>query len=294
MSSFHGKNKKHTYFEGWYLKHQNTSDTVAFIPAFHINEEGYAQASLQIITNEISCNINFPSHKFLANPGRFFVRLGDCIFSEHGCKITIKTKDLEIRGRLKYGPFTPPCYDIMGPFRFAPFMECRHSVFSLHHRVYGTLMINGKKFRFHNSAGYMEGDRGISFPQRYLWTQCSWDNNCVMLSIADIPFWNSSFIGCVGFVYLNGKEYRIATYLGVKLLHVSERAVYLKQGRLTLRAELLEFYPHPLHAPQLGNMIRTIHESPSCHVHYTCSVKNLTLFDFVSEQASFENNWIRD
>ena len=41
MKQFHGRNKKSSYFEGWYLKHQSGEDTVCFIPAFHVNVQDH-------------------------------------------------------------------------------------------------------------------------------------------------------------------------------------------------------------------------------------------------------------
>ena len=52
MRNFHGEHKKKSYFEGWYFKHQGSGRTVAFIPAFHIDEKGERSASLQVITDD--------------------------------------------------------------------------------------------------------------------------------------------------------------------------------------------------------------------------------------------------
>jgi len=40
MNNFHGETKRRSYFEGWYLKHQNAERTVAVIPAFHLDKKG--------------------------------------------------------------------------------------------------------------------------------------------------------------------------------------------------------------------------------------------------------------
>ena len=291
MHSFHGTNKRRSYFEGWYFKHQNGRDTAALIPAFHTDETGKPSASLQVLTDLESVSLDFPAEAFLADRHRLLVRLGDCLFSELGCILDVKTEDYQIRGKLYYGPFLRPKYDIMGPFRFVPFMECRHSVFSLFHRVNGDLIINGREIHFDEGTGYTEGDRGVSFPGRYLWTQCCRNGNSIMLSVADIPFLGGSFIGCIGFLLLNGKEHRIGTYLGAKLLHISENKIVLRQDRLILCIEAQENRAQPLRAPHFGNMTRTIHESAACSVHFHCSFRQKTLFDFVSDQASFENHW---
>ena len=38
-----------------------------------------------------------------------------------------------------------------------------------------------------------------------------------MLSVADIPFAGTHFTGSVGSVFFRGKEYRLATYKGLKI-----------------------------------------------------------------------------
>lgn len=286
-----GKKIPRRYFEGWYFKQQNGAETVALIPAFHVNKEGHPSASLQVITNDAAHQIDFSADEFLANRKDMTIRLGDSFFSRHGCRLHVKNKSHSLQGVLHFSDFTKPSYDMMGPFRFVPFMECRHSVFSLWHRVDGMLSLNGRDIRFHAGTGYAEGDRGVSFPQRYVWTQCSWSTNSVMLSVADIPFGNGSFIGCIGSIYLHGTEHRLATYLGVKLLHISSDTVLVRQGEWMLKVRLLKSVPLVLRAPDHGSMVRSIYESASCQVRYTCTLGKTTVFDFVSDTGSFESNW---
>ena len=59
----------------------------------------------------------------------------------------------------------------MGPFSYIPGMECRHAVYSMKHTVNGEIRVNEQIIRFKNDMGYMEGDSGTSFPDRYIWTQ---------------------------------------------------------------------------------------------------------------------------
>lgn len=291
MTGFHGKGKRTAYFEGWYLRHQSQGETVAFIPAFHIDPKGQASASLQIITEDGPFHLDFPAHAFSAKRERFLVRVGNCVFSEEGCQLDVNQEHCALSGRLSYGPLTPLSKDIMGPFRFVPLMECRHSVFSLSHRVDGEITLNGKKTVFGNGIGYMEGDRGRSFPSRYLWTQCGWEKNCLMLSVAHIPFAGGGFTGCIGVVYVNGIQRRVATYLGAKIIQIGDETAVVKQGKLTLTAKLLQGQPHALRAPASGGMTRLIRESASCRVAYRCTIGKETLLDFVSDRASFEGNW---
>ena len=291
MTSFPRAGQARPYFEGWYLKQQNGRETLALIPAYHVDQAGAASASLQVVADSQAYTIPFPGSAFSIDRQQRRLRLGDCLFSPAGCQVAARWEDCCLEGALRFGPLNPPAYDIMGPFCLAPFLECRHSVFSLLHGVEGCLTVNGKQFRFENGPGYWEGDRGVSFPKRYIWTQCSWGHNSIMLSVAEIPFGPFSFVGCVGFIFFNGKERRIATYRGVKLLQLQDDAVLLRQGRLVLQIQMLAAKTQLLPAPEQGRMSRAIRESLSCPVRYACRVGGIPLFDFVSEQASFENNW---
>lgn len=291
MRSFSGGGKCRAYFEGWYFKQQNETQTLALIPAFHIDAAGRPSASLQVVTDAGTWHTEFPAEAFAADSRRLAIRVGDSVFSRRGCALNLRTPELSVRGELRYGPFTPPAGDIMGPFRLVPFLECRHRILSLCHTVSGEIAVNGTAVSFHAGKGYLEGDRGSSFPSRYVWTQCLRGSDSLMLSAARIPFCGGTFTGCIGFVYTGGREWRIATYRGAKLLEVDNRGLTVRQGELTLRAELLSGSPRMLRAPRNGDMVRLIRESPACRVRYTCTVGEHTLLDFASERASFEDNW---
>lgn len=214
--------------------------------------------------------------------------MGRNIFSEKGIKLDIETDKLTAKGVLRFGKLTPIRYDIMGPFKFVPFMQCRHSVYSMSHRVDGKITLNGKQYVFHNGAGYIEGDRGTSFPSRYIWTQCGFTNGSLMLSVADIPVLGFGFTGIIGIVMLNGTEHRITTYLGAKLKHIGDNTVVVSQADYELTAKLIKKNSHPLSAPINGKMSRTIHESASCTAFYVFSYKGTVLCKFTSDRASFE------
>ena len=44
MIQLRNMNKRKARFEGWYFKHQNAHHTVAFIPGYHVDEDGNASA----------------------------------------------------------------------------------------------------------------------------------------------------------------------------------------------------------------------------------------------------------
>ena len=273
------------YFKGWYFKCCSGDGTVAFIPAYHGGGDKKS-ASLQIITDDMAFNIPFEALEYRENP--LIVKIGDCLFSERGIVLDYHDKNISLNGALRFRNLSPIKYDIMGPFALVPFMQCRHSVLSMTHRVDGWITVCGRKYNFSDGVGYIEGDRGYSFPKRYIWTQSCFENNSLMLSVADIPMLGFHFTGIIGVVLLNGREYRIATYLGAKVKEIGENSVTVKQGDYELTAELTEKNAHPLLAPTNGDMCRTIHESASCKASYSFSFKNEKLCEFVSDKAGFE------
>ena len=277
------------YFEGWYVKQQSEDGVVAFIPALHTAPDGGKTASLQIVTPGASYNVPYPGMKLDA--GRRTLQIGENTFTREGCTLCAHAAGVDLEGRLAFQSVTPPRYDIMGPFRFLPRMQCRHTVVSMAHQVSGDLTLNGRAYRFRSDPGYIEGDRGVSFPRRYVWTQCGFEGGSVMLSVAHIPYLGLGFTGCIAFVYLNGREYRLATYLGARVEAVDNRAAVLRQGRLCLTARLLRAQDAPLQAPQGGVMRRVIRESAACRVFYRLTEDGYERFSLVSDKARFEGAW---
>jgi hypothetical protein len=159
------------------------------------------------------------------------------------------------------------------------------------HRVDGCIEINDRTYEFRNGIGYIESDRGASFPKKYVWTQCcpNEDRDCsLMLSVADIPFLGSSFTGIICAIHRKGTEYRLATYCGARLTHLGNGCVAIKQGKYSFEAALLDKNELSLHAPVSGCMTRMIRENPSCRARYRFMENERVIFDFISEQASFE------
>lgn len=244
------------YFEGWYFKIQTKDKTIALIPSVH--ERGQKRiSSIQFISETKTC------------------------FSA------------KVKGWLQFSDMTSIKYDIMGPFQFVPCMECRHSVYSMMHRVNGVLVIDGREYIFENALGYWEGDRGCSFPKEYAWTHSfieenSLLNGSLMLSVADIPLAGFHFTGIIGLVYWKGKEYRFATYLGARVVQKDRQRLLIRQGDMELEARLLEKQAHPLQAPMMGEMSRIIRENVRCKAFYRFRIKGQTVFLHETDRASFE------
>ena len=272
-------------FKGWYFKCGTKDKTIAFIPAYHYSNNKKS-ASLQIITDEKAFNIPFEKLEYTEKP--LYVKIGNCIFSERGITLDFQSNDLTLKGVLDFKDFSPIGYDIMGPFKYVPFMQCRHSVYSMRHKINGQITVNDQLYKFENGIGYVEGDRGRSFPKKYIWTQCCFKNNSLMLSVADIPFLGIHFTGIIAVVLFDEKEHRIATYLGARITQVNKNTVIIKQGSFEFTAKLLKKNAQPLAAPSNGDMCRTIHESASCEAYYRFSYKNKVLCEFTTDKASFE------
>ena len=249
-------NHMREYFNGYYFKIQTKDTTIAIIPVIYGARQECSR-SIQFISEEETC--------FQA----------------------------KVSGWLHFSDLHPIKYDIMGPFCFVPFMQCRHSVFSMRHRVDGELSINGKDYRFEDAWGYWEGDRGHSFPKEYAWTHCFLEENdrlqgSLMLSVADIPLAGFHFTGIIGIVYWKGKEYRVATYLGARVVQKEKRRLLIRQGDMELEARLLETQAYPLQAPVDGNMKRVIRENVRCRAFYRFRIKGQIKFCFETKRASFE------
>ena len=277
------------YFKGWYFKCSGKDTTIAFIPSYHRSSRKET-ASLQIITDDAAFNIPFDSLEYSEKP--LSVNLKNCHFSKDCIKLNVQYNNLLINGNIKFYGITPINYDIMGPFRFVPFMQCRHSMYSMRHKLEGEIVVNDRRLNFQNGIGYIEGDSGRSFPNRYIWTQCFFDKSSLMLSVADIPLSGFHFTGIIGVVLLDGKEYRIATYLGAKIRYIGDNTVTISQGSYELTAKLIKKKAQPLYAPVNGAMNRIIHESASCKAYYKFSCKNKIICEFISDCASFEFEYI--
>lgn len=278
------------YFDGWYFKCQSKTQTLAVIVAEHL-QAGKPSCSIQIINDEGAWNLPFPIEEYHREKDGFTTRVGENKFSPDGMRLAIQTPECRVEGNLLFGPFTPVDYDIMGPFRFVPFMECRHAVKSLWHMVSGDVTVNGVVYRFVNDNGYIEGDRGRSFPSEYLWTHCNFgeeNHDSLMLSVANIPVGPAHFTGLLCSIWHEEKEHRLATYLGARATYIGKNTVVVRQKDEELIVRLLEKKAHPLYAPAKGNMTRTIRESSSCRAFYRFRKGGKTLFSFVSDRASFE------
>ncbi|MGM0213944.1 tocopherol cyclase family protein [Enterococcus sp. AZ109] len=299
---YHGEKKQQSFFEGWYLKHQIDQHTYAFIPGISLEKDGSRQPFIQIIHDENSHMIQFDESEFFAEADRFYVRIGNNVFSEEGILLDIQDEqeNLSISGQITYGPWAPIqrskfSPSIMGPFSYLSFMECYHGILSMTHSLQGNLNWNGQAIDFSSGTGYIEKDWGTSFPKAYIWSQSNefqQQDVQFFFSLADIPFVGFEFLGLICVVVIDGKEYRIATYHGGKVESITREkgqlVIRLKQKNLVLELAVDSQAGHELMAPSQGAMNRIIRENANTNLSIRLYERGKTIFEGEGRMAGFE------
>lgn len=273
-------------FEGWYYKHQANGKSFSVIPG-----RAAGGAFVLVITDNNSYHISYPVGKYRKNGD--ILRVGGNTFSPRGVNLNIRHPNLTLVGKITYKGLTPIKGDIMGPFRFFP-MECSHGIISMNHSLHGEIAINGEMQSYTGGRGYIESDSGRSFPSEYTWVHCNnfGKNLSIMAAVARIPFYGLKFWGCICVIHLNGREYRLATYKGVKISQFKPGIISLKQGKYRLDIAIDLSTAHKamqgLPAPRLGVMSHHIRENISCRARFRFIKGRACLFDEVSGGASYE------
>lgn len=277
------------YFAGWYYKQEKGEEVIAFIPSWH-RVDGRIEAFIQAVTKTQNWTFSFPDGKLRVCEKKDRIRIGENLFTPEGIRVRLSDEidgqKIRICGSLKFEKRVPLFYDIMGPFAFIPFLQCRHGVVSMSHTVSGSLRVNEEVIDFDKGRGYTEKDSGSSFPGAYFWCQCGWEDGgpcSVMAAVADIPFAGFHFKGCIAAITFRGEQYRLATYLGVRIIRDTDRELFLRQGRLCLRVQIIRREKGKdglsLQAPQEGKMQRIIREKLTCRIRIRLWRSKELLFD---------------
>lgn len=289
--------KKQTlYFEGWYFKNTNDQGSIAFIPGINMNQKE-RKAFIQIITNDISYNVDYDIVEFGYCHDPFYIQIGKNYFSDEKIVIDIydERQNLVIMGDLNFTKGVNITSNIMGPFGYLPFMECNHAILQMKAKANGLIEMNGKKYLFKDGISYIEKDWGTSFPKSYVWMQANSfqnDKASFMLSIADIPFGLVCFTGLICSLLVEGKEYRFATYNNAKIIDYTMEddclEIQLKKGCMILLIEAYLTSGHELLAPKNGEMNTTILESISSIIKVTLKENGKIIFEDTSLHCGLE------
>ncbi|MGL5972916.1 MAG: tocopherol cyclase family protein [Oscillospiraceae bacterium] len=297
MNKFNGFNKDKIFYDGLYIKNEHNNLPIAFIPAFHIDDLGVKSASIQVITDSFSYNFKFFIEDFSVNKKDFYMKIGKNIFAQDGILIDLENENIKIKAKLYFDNISFLNYDVMGPFKNVKNLKCNHGIFSYSHSVTGEVNINNEKFIFDDNIGYIEKGWGESFPDTYIWSQCNklQDKNFfIMVAMAKIKYWGLLFNGSLATIMYDGKEYRLASYLGCKVKNYGRYGVVLKQGKYILKIKFLNGAPQKLLAPQNGDMTREIEESIKCRVKYELFENSKLIFRIIADNASYEYSSIYD
>lgn len=289
MKYFYGPKNKKNYFEGWYFKHTSKDLNIAFIPSISITNNKNKNAFIQVISNNFTEKFVFPYEDFFSSVNTLNIRIKNNIFTSKSLNLNLKSDKYEIKANLTYSPFQTLKSDIMGPFKNFPKMECKHNIFSMKHIVDGTIFINNKEHIFKNEFGYLEGDYGISFPDKYKWIQSNnLHNGSFFLSIATIPYLKFKFTGLIAALIVGSKEYRFATYNCSKILINTKDHIRIKKRKYILDVFIKDSTSLILAAPKNGDMSRKVYESMDAVIEVKLSKKNHVLYHETGYNASIE------
>jgi hypothetical protein len=289
---FQGWGKKNNYFEGWYFKVVNASESkaFAFIPGVAMDEKNNRQSFIQVLDGKLQKSEyhKFSFDSFIPSANKFQVSIQENHFSEKSISLNLPDVigTLNFSGNVHWPKhwYSP---GIMGPFAFAPFMECYHGIVSLDHAIQGKLLINGDSIDFDNGRGYIEKDWGRSFPSAYLWLQSNhFDEQGISLkaSVANIPWIRNSFVGFIAGIWIQDRLIKFTTYNRSSLRKLSiqpkniELVIENNNHRLEINAQ--RNATSVLASPIRGAMEGKIEESMSSKV-------DVTVFDKKNKTAIF-------
>ncbi len=234
-SLYHGRGKRPPFFEGWYFKLIDASEQhrYAVIPGVFIGREPAAShafvQTLDGVTGATAYH-RYPFEAFQARRDEFDIRVGPNRFRADRIVLDIDRPEGRLAGELSFSggaawPVTLTSPGIMGPYAFAPFMECYHGVLSFDHSITGQLAVDGVSLDFSGGRGYIEKDWGQAFPKAWIWMQSNHfaaagadaTDTCLTASVAIIPWLGGAFPGFIVGLRHGGQLYRLATYTGARL-----------------------------------------------------------------------------
>ena len=273
---FQGNLKKKRYFEGWYFKHvsKDLSHVYSFIPGISLSEND-PHSFIQVI-NGISgktCYITYPVNDFRWERNKLQIEIGNSLFTDRFIDLDIDNEEIKVSGRLEYSniieyPKTLLSPGIMGWYSYIPFMECKHGIVSVNHKVSGILNIDNNIIDMNAGKGYIEKDWGSSFPEAWIWIQSNnFDNSdtAFTFSVAKIPWLGKYFPGFISFLYYDKRFFLFSSYNNSVLEEISydgkTLSFTLRNNDSILKVTAVKNKSGELLAPVSGKMSRRIKES---------------------------------
>jgi len=299
---FQGWGKTKKYFEGWYFKIISADGkyAMAIIPGIAMDANGNKHAFIQVLDGKLTTAeyFRFPADEFIASQHDFDISIGKNRFSSLFMELHLPL----LSGRIEFEkiiPWPKPFYSpgIMGPYAFAPFLECYHGVVSMDHGLLGTLKKANAELCFDDGRGYIEKDWGRSFPEAYVWMQCNHFSETgisLKLSVAKIPWVKSAFVGFIAGFWYQNKLIRFTTYNRSRLIkcHISMEHVeiILENSQYLLDVKGKRSNATTLASPIAGFMDGRIEESMTSEIVVTLTEKSTgkVKFSDTGEHAAME------
>ena len=301
-----GRNKP--CFEGWYFKLVDAQgmQPYALIPGVFLGED--AHAFIQVLNGSAGTSAyhRFPISDFNADNSTFDIRIGRNRFTRSAIILDIKAGETSaqqtIQGEIQFDnwngwPITLTSPGVMGPYSFAPFMQCNHGILSMDHALAGELTVDKARISFDGGRGYIEKDWGSGFPKGYTWAQSNHfgeDGISVSASVASIPWLTGAFRGhLIGFL-LRGKLYRFTNYTGAVIEHIAvddhsyQLSVRNRKHRLDLCATRTG--GALLHAPYEKQMVERVAETMTSKVElrFESIASGKSIFEGCGEHGCLE------
>ena len=284
--AFQGSLSRRNYFEGWYFKHVSADkqQVWSFIPGISISSGG-RHSFIQVLNGMTaeSQEYEYAVEDFFASGKELNVQIDKSRFSKEGIRLELQNSSQKISGDLSYShmeeyPSSVSKPGIMGWYSFVPFMECKHGVVSMYHKLSGGLHINETFVDFKGGTGYIEKDWGTSFPESWVWLHCNTfdsSHTSFTFSVAKIPWLGSYFIGFISYLKLEDRFINLSTWSNARIEKLSYSGkvlhVRLSNKKYRLEIEALNKQAGLLKAPELGSMTRIIKESVDATVELKLS-----------------------
>jgi len=280
------QSKSKIYFEGWYfrLTHSEKEQSVTFIPGISYSADHTANhAFIQVLNHQgISDYIKYPLSEFSYNKNPLTIKIGPNLFSLRYMQLLLGGK-ISVKGYIKFNNIIKPKFQmknwgIMGPLKLVPHLPCYHDVISVQHDVQGSLLIDGELTNWNGGVGFIETDRGYSFPKAYTWLQCNTfqDRNIAFNgSVSLIEMGNMNFVGCYALLYTPTSHFNFASWQGASVRFLDYKnhqlGIVLRQGQydLNIKVQLPEDYEtthQKIIAPVQGEMKNMISETMTAKI----------------------------
>jgi tocopherol cyclase len=297
---FQGSLSKKNYFEGWYYKFVSAdqSRAIAIIPGIALYDKSDRHAFIQIIDgiNQHSYYKHFDLGDFRYAKDKLDVSIGNNRFTHHNIQLDLD----EIEGEINFPQINPLSQSLLNPgimgwYSFTPFMQCYHGEISLYHQLNGHTKGFLGNIDWNNGIGYIEKDWGTSFPLCWIWTHTNnFDSKkpaSLMASVAHIPWMGNFFIGFIVLLWINGKEYRFATYNHSRMkCSIGEDDVKMSFLKKDLQLDIRAIHgpSAPLRSPIQGRMEGKVNESLQARVEVRLTQSQQNLWSAVGTSAGLE------